>query len=1187
MAAQDYATLAQTLYVTYFGRPADYFGLQSFQAQLDALKAPTDLSTFSLLTQTDKAGTTGLSKLVNSFNSAPEATTMYGTDTSSLGVSKFVEAIYLHVLNRAPDAEGWAFWVNEISSGRLPRATAAAAIADGATHNTSAQGLLDAKTVTNKIAVATDFTNSLVTVAQINGYAGDVAAATARGMLASVDSTTNVADFHATVVATVDIVVAGSIPSVVSNLTINPDSFIGTNGNDVVNAIIGGTVATPDTLTSLDNIDGGAGNDTLNVSDLLGTNTGVPAGVTVKNVENLVFRSVGDVTFNATASGITGVNKVAVTQAVNVDLTAGSATALNVANASGNVGLHGGSTQTVASLGGTAAGITLDGATGAVLVTDAAQGANAISIDNGTSVSVTAKGVGAGSITVGSTNAPKGAVAISATGAAAGGTAAVTMGNIGVTGGTKVSVIVSATSDASAAATDIAAITHTVTEGNITINGGAATTDVTVQQTASYAGTNGKAAVAGSVETEVVTFKDLASGKSVTIDNLTFTAAKDLTAAQVAAAFGSIAKSGLQGTSVVANGTYTGALTANYAIGAASGNTVTVTAAAKSATSTFAVTTTGTALAAPVSIAGATATTGVVGELAVVAGAVNVSDNGTKVLKTVSIDGFGAGSTVASNGLTTLNLANSDADLTVTNTAATSLNLGLNNVGVNAAAGVNVGSTYTTLQVTTSGADSIVNLVAGGVTSLTVAGSNAVDLSGATLSTLATLTVTGAAGVTADVSAIGTVTAVDTTATTGTSTVIIDGSKATFTGGAGTDKVTTSVAATKAISLGAGNDTLTLGSGVSSATAALNGGDGTDTIAFASAVDAAAATLDSTFSTKLTSFEKLGVVTFAADATVNLANINNLSYVTVGGGSAAAATLTFDKMAANGTVEITGADAGTVAVKLADASGSADVLNVLLKNGSTTNFGVVKAAGIETINLTATDSTTTTINTHTVDILAAAAKSIVVTGNANVTLTADAANVALASLDGSAMTGKLTASTNGIVAQTITGGSAVDTLTSFGVGDKLIGGAGNDILIVKGNLTTLTGGAGNDTFNVTTATTNVNSYATITDLSVGDVIKFADTFGPALTAVSETFLASKVSLGDTAVFQDFANAAITATAIGAISWFQVGGNTYVVENVAHGSSFTNGTDVIVKITGNVDLSHASFSASSQTLLIVA
>ena len=39
MAVQDYNSVVQAIYVSYFGRPADTFGYASFKAQLDGLRA--------------------------------------------------------------------------------------------------------------------------------------------------------------------------------------------------------------------------------------------------------------------------------------------------------------------------------------------------------------------------------------------------------------------------------------------------------------------------------------------------------------------------------------------------------------------------------------------------------------------------------------------------------------------------------------------------------------------------------------------------------------------------------------------------------------------------------------------------------------------------------------------------------------------------------------------------------------------------------------------------------------------------------------------------------------------------------------------------------------------------------------------------------------------------------------------
>ena len=410
----------------------------------------------------------------------------------------------------------------------------------------------------------------------------------------------------------------------------------------------------------------------------------------------------------------------------------------------------------------------------------------------------------------------------------------------------------------------------------------------------------------------------------------------------------------------------------------------------------------------------------------------------------------------------------------------------------------------------------------------------------------------------------------------------INPSLATYKGGTGADTITlTSATVGKAVSLGAGNDTLTLASGTTSLTALVDGGDGTDTLVMAAA-DANTASQSSSFMSKFTGFEKLSLGLSSAPNTVDLTNMNGLSYV-ISAGSSASGPLTITKMADGGTLELTTASgAGGATVTMTDATGAADTLNLVTKVSSPDiSFGNVAAAGVETVNITATDTTpvslttgAATISKATLTVSDAAAKTIAISGNSDLDLTASGA--VLTTVNASAFTGKLSFS-SAVDSAVVTGGSASDTLTVSGTAQTVSGGAGNDTLIVTGNLAVLTGGAGNDTFDVSNPTTNANNYATITDASAGDRIKF-DT-------ASALFKSTKIALADTAGFQDFANAAIAGTNNNEISWFQFSGNTYIVENVAAEilTSFTNNSDVIVKLTGLVDLSTATFSAGYNTL----
>ncbi|MBA5640023.1 DUF4214 domain-containing protein [Duganella sp. LX20W] len=1156
--------LVQQLYVAYYNRPADVDGLAFYVKALDS-------------------GAT-VAEIAKNFATGPE----YVATFAGMQADEIIDTIYVNLFGRHADKTGLNFWGNELTSGISPLDVIVRNIAAGALN---ADGTLnaDGKVYANKVAAAVAFTKEIDTVgneqervAYASGHVNGLAKTFLAGVTddASLVAATNA--IHTTGVALVD----AYTPVTTTALTTGVDLLTGTSGNDVFNGVIG----TGDTLNALDSIDGGAGADTLNVLDVVG-GTAIPTSAVIKNVETIAIRSAGATTFDATAdANITGLTKIAVTQAAAATITAGSTTAIAISGATGAIEGHGGSTQTVSTSTGNA--ITLDGAAGAISVTDTKQGAAVVGIDGGTNVAVTASGVSTGTVTIGHTTHATGDVIVSSTGAAFA-SAGVTLGAIGVEGGATVSVTQAATSDASAAAKDTGATGHAIVESAVTI-AGTKTTSVTVQQTATAAGKDAVAAAAGASTVDVVTFAAMAKGDTITVGGLTFTAAKALTAAEAAAAFADLSAGTHQGNAAASNGTYSGSFSTKFNSGdivvSGTNQTVTFTSAAKDGSAT--IVTAGSAAAPAVSetTAGSAANDATTGVLAVTAGQVLITSTDNKIT-TVTLDGYGASSSVSSEALSTLSLAHSDASLAIVNGTATTLGLTLDGVGVAAHAALDLGTTYTTLNITTANANSAVDLSNdGNVAALNVAGTNVVNLLGsAALSGLKTVTVTGSAGVKVDASGAN-VTAVDTSGTTGNSSVTVNGQKATFTGGAGVDTVTLSTTApAKAIALGAGDDVLKLAAGTTSiaSTGSLAGGDGTDTIVFADAADAnvaAGATLDGAFASKISGFEVLGLTTFGADNTVNLHNLDDINSIVIGGSTAG--TLTLDKLLANSTVEFDGASAGTVVAKLADTSGTADVLNVVTKVADVaTGFNKLVADGVETFNLTATDTNddadATTVAQHTIDLQGDSVKSIVVSGNADVVLTghlvADAINVKLALVDATAMTGALTATTNGTLAETIKGGAGADTLTAIGNGDTLNGGAGNDKLVAQGDLDILTGGAGNDKFDVSHATTNVNSYATITDLTAGDSIVFS---------AAATFAASKVVLGDTAVFQDYANAAIKATANGDLSWFQIGGNTYIVEHDSGAStSFVNGQDMIVKITGTVDLSHASLNTTDHILLV--
>jgi S-layer protein len=966
------------------------------------------------------------------------------------------------------------------------------------------------------------------------------------------------------------------------------DALVGTAGNDTFNA------PTATALGALDSVNGGAGRDVLNVfgvdKDGAAQAINLPTTTNVTNVEVANFAAAG--TLTADTSGWTGLEILNVSQAAGaVTLTAAATTAVAVAQAAAAVTVTGGSTQAITSAtqGGA---INLSKAAGGITVGVTTQGTQTITVNDGTNVAITTGGALAGAtqgaIAVGGTKAPSGTVSITnavtnAAGADATG-AAVT-----VTGGTTVTVA----QTASQAVATTAVANNTITQGAVTVNATAATTAVTVTQSTPITAVTTVLPVTGVTEVNTVTFFALTVGQTAVLGGLTITAPTGgMTKEQVAAAFASLDSGARQGYSAV--GTYSGTFDSGWTSAAASGDTVVFTRTSTGAIANLAAGGTGTNPSVVETTAGVTAVTAA-GRGAITGGAVTVQKDGggnAAAVTSVTLSGY-ANSTVSADGLTSLSLSNSNSSLTVNNATAGTLGLTLAALGTSTTSPVAgpaavVLPAYKTLNVTTATANSSVNVTAAAVETLTVAGTNAFNSTGSTLSALKTVTVSGSAGLT--LAAPGTLESLNASGTTGNLTVTaFDATKATYTGGAGTDTLTLgSTTVTKAVSMGAGNDRVNLAASTTAITAAVQGGDGTDTVNVLLA-DAVTFAGGAQFLGNVTGFEVLGINGHTGAQTLDISKLGAYNSVNVLSIPAAAATTTLDGFTSGGTLTVSNtqtAHASTIEVKAGTAwdTPTTDTFTVSLSNSSANVAGVaVTVAKVETLNLVAADADTSAATgsgrqTHTGTITAADATSMTITGDANLALTLTG-STKLATINGSAMTGSLTVTSTSTVDVTITGGAGADALTAAtgSVAHTLIGGAGADTLTANAGLSVLTGGAGFDTFVIAVPSTNVNTYSTITDATKGDYIRFTDTAG------AETFSQSKITLAGTAVFQDFANAAIaTNTVQGGIAWFQFGGDTFIVQEAGNNTAnvFTNGTDLIVRLTGLVDLSLASFDTGA-------
>jgi len=552
--------------------------------------------------------------------------------------------------------------------------------------------------------------------------------------------------------------------------------------------------------------------------------------------------------------------------------------------------------------------------------------------------------------------------------------------------------------------------------------------------------------------------------------------------------------------------------------------------------------------------------------------------------------------------------------------------------------------------------------------------------------------VTGAGGLPANVSQAS-VTSVSTAGSTGTSTLTVDATKATFTGGAGVDNVTLSAAApSKAIDLGAGNDTLTLASGTTAVTGTIVGGNGTDTLVMVAAdAGTGGASGSATFAGKVSGFEKLqltspGTVTVAADV------LGNYNYIKTAGATA----LTLTGLTSGATLELTGAGTAYDVSLLSAASvvGTTDVLNIVTSNGTGAgiNFAstgvtiantetvaittadtqntptnvmdsitltdagnsakVVTVAGTDGLNLTFTGTGATTVDasgitaggftwvtgattsattvkgsatgTNTITLtnatkadvytggtgtdtvhLGASAQNHTLnlgagngvvdgasTGNNTITLASSGAVAVSNGATGSAITvasgnntvtdtgskGLFFTATTG--ANTVTTGSGADFITVTSGNNTISTGAGVDTITVGSGSNTVTMGAGSDVFTLSAVNQSSAIFTTITDIGAGDTIVLPSTVFANATGKLGAKLVSGID-----DYQTFLNSA-ASQGVGVVSWFQTGGNTYIVEDNSAAAIFTGAADTVIKLTGLVDLSNSTLVNGGHTITIV-
>lgn len=290
----------ESLYVGYFGRAGDPSGTQSW-------------------TQAVSTGKVTISSVAALFATSPEAQGKYPylAAPQVADPTQFVGQVYQNLFNRIPDQAGLTFWVNYLDQNKGNPTAVGTFIS---TVIASAQGV-DGATITNKVIVATDFTQkvtdagttfgaqtsaqSTTEIQAVNDTAASVTAAKAattayiaqapgpeQTFTMTIGETKTSADTNANFKAPLEVVPGFNMPQQTLQ---SGDSALATGAGATLTATLqgGGNQVTNVTISGI---------PTVNLTDTNGGGSGVSGnitGVTTLNLNN----SVGNTTVGAGFAG--------------------------------------------------------------------------------------------------------------------------------------------------------------------------------------------------------------------------------------------------------------------------------------------------------------------------------------------------------------------------------------------------------------------------------------------------------------------------------------------------------------------------------------------------------------------------------------------------------------------------------------------------------------------------------------------------------------------------------------------------------------------------------------------------------------------------------------------------------------------------------------------------------------------
>ena len=271
----DYTTQIEQLYVAYFDRPADVYGLAFWNNRLNTGGSISEIS--------------------NQFSTSAE----YLATFAGLDLYQTVTRVYQNLFNRAPDTAGLVYWVTALTNHSVTIANVVEVITNAALANPASE--VDHVSIVSKVAAATAFTHALVTPEQIAAYSGSGPALVAKEWLAPIHDAATLAYALDPVHLSAAIAYIEATPSSTTPLTTGQDNLYGTAGNDVF-------TSTQATLQLGDSVHGGAGQDKLTV-DISGAGIALN-GFATDSVETIQVKSLSTSASTVDFSDVVGLTQI-------------------------------------------------------------------------------------------------------------------------------------------------------------------------------------------------------------------------------------------------------------------------------------------------------------------------------------------------------------------------------------------------------------------------------------------------------------------------------------------------------------------------------------------------------------------------------------------------------------------------------------------------------------------------------------------------------------------------------------------------------------------------------------------------------------------------------------------------------------------------------------------------------------